>query len=438
MNTEHGQSTDSTATGTKKDDPRWKNKFFTIWTGQSASLFGSSLVQFALVWWITLETGSATVLAIAFIAALVPQIAIGPFAGAVVDRSDRKKVMVLADGCIALATVGLAVLFWLEIVEVWHILAILLIRSVGGAFHWPAFTATTTLMVPKEQLARINGLNQAVFGLANIGGPAAGAVLLVLLPMQGILSIDVMTALFAITTLLVVTIPNPSRDASQGRRSMMREVKDGFRFVRGWPGALMLIGVAAVLNFLFTPTDALLPILTLDHFGGGAEEFAALQVSIGIGMIAGGVVLGVWGGFKRRMATICFGLVATGLATVAIGLVPSGWYLVALVAIFATGAFVSIVNASLVAVMQAVIPADMQGRVFSLINSSVLAMTPLGLAIGGPTADWLGPQVWYVLAGVVSVVLGIALLFAPTVMNLENGAPAQTAGPEGHDPAVMK
>jgi len=411
------------------DRPHWKKKFFTIWTGQSASLFGSALVQFALVWWITLETGSATMLAIAFMAALVPQVAIGPLAGAVVDRSNRKVIMVTADASIAIATAVLAILFWFEVVEMWHILLLLLVRSLGGAFHWPAFMASASLMVPKEHLARINGLNQAVFGLANIGGPAVGAVLLVMLPMQGILAVDILTAIFAILTLLAVAIPNPSLDESAGRHSVMRDIKDGFRFVRGWPGALALIGVAAVLNFLFTPTDALLPILTLDHFGGGAEEFAALQVSIGLGMIVGGVALGVWGGFKRRMMTVCFGLATTGLATLAIGLAPSGWYLAALVAIFATGAFVSVVNGALTAVMQAVIPAEMQGRVFSLISSSVLAMTPLGLVIGGPTADWLGPQVWYVFAGVTSAVLGLAMLFVPTVMNIENGVPAASPAP---------
>lgn len=402
---------------------KWKRPFFTIWSGQSASLFGSALVQFALVWYITLETGSATVLAIAFMAALVPQVAVGPFAGAIVDRSNRKHVMVLADGCIALATLGLVILFALGIVEIWHILAMLLVRSLGVAFHWPAFMATTSLMVPKEQLARVNGMNQAIFGIANIGGPAAGAVLIAALPMQGVLAVDILTALIAISTLLAIAVPNPTRSGSSQEHSVMRDMKEGFRFVRTWPGAMLLIVVAALLNFLFTPTDALLPILTLDHFGGGVEEFAALQVSIGIGMILGGVGLGVWGGFKSRMRTVCFGLVATGLATIAIGLAPSDMYLIALVAIFATGVFVSIVNGALAAVMQAVIPADMQGRVFSLISSSVLAMTPLGLAIGGPTADWLGPQIWYVVAGISSALLGVTMVFSPTAMALENGAP---------------
>ena len=402
-------------------NPRWKRDFFTIWGGQSSSLFGSALVQFALVWWITFETESATVLAIAFMAALVPQVTIGPFAGAVVDRSNRKRIMVVADGCIALATIVLMVLFWQDMVEVWQIMALLFVRSLGGAFHWPAFMASTSLMVPKGQLARVNGLNQAVFGIANIGGPAAGAVLLALVPMQGVLAIDVITALIAIGTLLAVHVPNPDTARDNEKESVMHDVREGFRFVRGWPGAMTLIAVAMVVNFLFTPTDALLPILTLEHFGGGAAEFAGFQVSIGLGMVIGGIVLGVWGGFKRRMMTVCFGLAAAGMATLVIGLAPPGWYIVAVLAIFATGIFFSMINGALMAVMQVAIPANMQGRVFALVSSGAMAMTPLGLAVGGPTADLFGPQIWYVVAGVITALLGMAVTFVPKAMNLENG-----------------
>jgi DHA3 family macrolide efflux protein-like MFS transporter len=329
--------------------------------------------------------------------------------------------MVMADGGIALATVVLMILFWLDIVEIWQILALLLVRSLGGAFHWPAFMASTSLMVPKDQLARVNGLNQAIFGIANIGGPAAGAVLLVLLPMQGILAIDVATALIAIGTLLAVHIPSPQSINNGERKSVMRDVAEGFRFVRAWPGAIVLLAVAMVVNFLFTPTDALLPILTLEHFGGGAEEFAGFQVSIGLGMVIGGIALGAWGGFKRKMMTVCVGLAASGLSLLVVGLAPSGWYLIAVVSIFATGIFISMLNGALMAVMQVAIPADMQGRVFALVGSGAMAMTPLGLAVGGPTADLLGPQIWYVMAGAGCAVLGMAVSFVPTVMNLENG-----------------
>lgn len=142
--------------------------FFIIWIGQAGSLLGSQLVRFALVWWLTKATGSATALALASLAALLPQIVIGPFAGALVDRWSRKLIMIAADAMIALATLVLAVLFWLNVATVWHIYALLLIRSTGAAFHWPAMQASTSLLVPEQQLPRVGGLNQALSGVAGI------------------------------------------------------------------------------------------------------------------------------------------------------------------------------------------------------------------------------------------------------------------------------
>ncbi len=153
------------------DFARWRSVFIAIWTGRAFSLFGSQLVQFALVWWLTQTTGSATVLAGATLVALLPQILVAPIAGALVDRWNRRWVMVFADGGIALATLGLALLFAFGIARVWHVYLALLVRSMGGAFHWPAMQAATAMMVPDRHLARIGGLNQSLFGLASIVCP---------------------------------------------------------------------------------------------------------------------------------------------------------------------------------------------------------------------------------------------------------------------------
>src|SRR5215213_1583348 len=141
---------------------KWAGHFFTIWTGQALSLFGSALVQFALIWWLTQKSGSATVLAVATLVGMLPQIVIGPFAGALVDRWNRRAIMIIADGTIAVFSLLLAYLFATGKVQIWHIYAIMAVRSIGGAFHFPAMSASTPLMVPKEQLTRINGLNQAL------------------------------------------------------------------------------------------------------------------------------------------------------------------------------------------------------------------------------------------------------------------------------------
>jgi len=177
---------------------RWAPKFFTIWTGQAFSLIGSALVQFALVWWMTKTTGSATVLATATLVALLPQILLGPFVGTLVDRWNRRLIMIIADTGIAVVTGVLILLFAAGNVSVWQVYLILLIRSFGGAFHSPAMTASTSLMVPKKHLARLSGLNQTLQGVLSIFAPPLGALLIGLLPMQSVLAIDIGTAALAV------------------------------------------------------------------------------------------------------------------------------------------------------------------------------------------------------------------------------------------------
>jgi DHA3 family macrolide efflux protein-like MFS transporter len=224
--------------------PRWAAKFFTIWTGQAFSLLGSALVQFALVWWLTRTTGSATVLATATLVALLPQVLLGPLAGALVDRWNRRLVMIVADTSIALATIGLALLFWSGDIQVWHVYVLMFIRSLAGAFHWPAMQASTSLMVPREHLSRIQGLNQMLQGGMNILAAPLGALLLEVLPMQGVLAIDVVTALLAVLPLLFIAVPQPQRSAEAqphaSKPSVWQDLKAGFRYVWSWPGMVMI------------------------------------------------------------------------------------------------------------------------------------------------------------------------------------------------------
>ena len=208
-------STVMATVSTGAPEPRSMRPFFALWIGQAFSLLGSQLVQFALVWWLTKTTGSATMLAFASLAALLPQVLIGPFAGALVDRWSRKTVMLVADTAIALATLVLAVLFYLQIAAVWTIYALLIIRAIGAAFHWPAMQASTTLMVPEKNLSRVGGLNQTLFGMAAIFIPPLGALAIEVLPMQGVLAIDVLTAIPAVVTLF--SSPFRNRSAQQRR-----------------------------------------------------------------------------------------------------------------------------------------------------------------------------------------------------------------------------
>jgi len=254
--------------------------FFTIWTGQQLSLVGSRAAQFALVWWLTLETGSATVLATASLVALAPQILLGPFVGALIDRWNRRVVMIAADSFIALVGLWLAYLFWSGTMEIWHVYAVMLARSLGGTFHWPAMAASTTLMVPEKHYTRISGLNQTIHGLLSLLGPPLGALLLSIMPLHGVMLFDVGTAAFAVLPLLFVAVPQPKQEhvATIKTHSFLSNARDALRFVLHWPGMMVLLAGASILKIVLMPALSLLSLLVKNHFGGEAAEYGFMEV----------------------------------------------------------------------------------------------------------------------------------------------------------------
>jgi len=392
-------------------DQGWLRNYLPMGIGQIVSLLGSALVQFALVWYVTKQTGSATVLATATTAALVPNILLGPFVGALVDRWDRKLVMVIADLVVALATVVLAILFATGLIQIWHIIAILLTRSAAGVFQGPARTAATTLMVPKEHLARLGGINQAVDGMINVFSPALGALLLELLPMQGVLAVDIVTAAIAVSLLIFfVKVPRPKVSAQPGKitpRSLWADVREGVRYIVTWPGLFMMTLMASLVNMFLAPGNNLIPLHVTTFFGKGAQELAWLQVAMGVGGIVGGLLLGAWGGFKRKVWTVLMGMIGIGVGMLAFGLVPANRYAWSLVGLGIVGLMASFANGSLGPLMQTKVPPEVQGRVFMLLSSLTLAMMPISLFISAPIADHFGTQVSYFVGGAACLIIGI-------------------------------
>ena len=403
----------------------WQLPFFAIWSGQAASLLGSQLVQFALIWWLTKTTGSATVLATATLVGLLPQVVLGPLIGALVDRWNRRVIMIAADTVIALATIILAVLFMTENAQFWHIYMLMFVRGAAGGFHWPAMQASTSLMVPKEHLSRVQGFNQILFGALNIASAPLGALLLELIPLQGILALDVGTAMLAIGPLLFIQVPQPERtdlpEQGEDKRTVWRDMMIGFRYILAWPGLVMIGIMAAMINFLLTPASSLKPILVTQHFNGQAFQLAGLESAWGVGVILGGVLLGIWGGFNRRILTSLMGLVILGVAVAMMGLLPSWGLYLAVGLMFVIGFANPITNGPLFAVVQSSVAPEMQGRVFTLIGSVAAAMSPLGLIIAGPLADRFGVQTWYIVAGVVTLLMGVSGFFIPAIVGIEEG-----------------
>jgi DHA3 family macrolide efflux protein-like MFS transporter len=402
----------------------WKRTFFTIWTGQKLSAIGSALAGFALIWWLTESTGSAIVLSTATLVSMLPSVLLGPIAGALVDRWNRRLVLIVADGLIALFSAWLAYLFWADTLQIWHVYVIMVARALGMAFHMPAMQASTPLLVPDKHLARMQGLNSTITGALSIVAPPLGALLIKVLPLHGVMAIDVISAAFAIAPLFFVHIPQPARktsaDGQPGRKSsLLEDLREGISYIWHWPGLRATLLMAIVVNLALHPSVSLVPILVSQRFGGGPAQVGWMSSAWGLGMILGGVVLGAWGGFRRRIVTTLVALIGMGIGALVVGLSPATSFGLALGAYLVFSFTMPITNGPLIAIYQGVIPPEMQGRVFATLVSISQAMAPLGMAIAGPTADKLGVHNWFLLSGAACILMAIAGLLSPAVMHIE-------------------
>jgi DHA3 family macrolide efflux protein-like MFS transporter len=306
-------------------------------------------------------------------------------------------------------------------VQVWHIYILVLARSAGGAFHWAAMQASTVFLVPQKHLARVAGLNQSLNGAMNIISPLLGAFFIGVVPMQGVLAIDIFTAILAIIPLLLVTIPQPEKRQTNPSESssIWANVRDGFDFVRGWHGLRVMISVAMLSNFLLHPAISLSPLMITDHFKGGAPEIALFQSASGLGIVLGGLALGIWGGFKRKMVTALIMMLLMGASVIVIGLAPSDAFPAVALAMFIMMGTNAIANGALTALFQVIVPPEMQGRFFALLVSASSCVAPIGLAVAGPITDAIGVQTWFVVSGVILGVAAVGAFFHPPLKQLD-------------------
>jgi len=405
-------------------ETRWKLPFFTFWATQALSLFGSGLASFGLIWWITDSSGSATILATVSMAALLPGILFGPVAGVLVDRFNRKAILIFSDSVSALLALALVALFWSGHIQLWHIYIINILRALAGTLQFPAVQSSTSLMVPKEQLARVSGLNQALQGLMMIAAPPLAAMLLSVLPLHTILGIDVLTAAIAILLLVGIRLPQPTLDhaITNTVSTVWQDMRAGFSFLIRWPALLSVMCIAALLNLMLAPAFSLVPILVTQHFAGSAMQLGWMNAAYGIGIIGGGTLLAVWGGFKRRILTALLGVTGLGVGSFLIGISPSNAFGLALTGMVMVGVMNAFANGPFFAILQATVPTELQGRVFTTLMSISMAMAPIGLGIAGPLADWFGIQLWFILGALICGLMAIWILLSPALLNLEIGA----------------
>lgn len=397
----------------------WKKKFIIIWSGQLFSILSSSIAQFAIVLWISLETGSAEVLSFATIAALLPQVILGPFAGVFVDRWSRKWTMILADSFVALCSAVIALLFYLDVIEIWQIYLLLMLRSVGSAFHAPAMKSSIPLLAPEKELTRIASINQTIQALCNICGPVLGAALIVSTNMSVVMLLDVVGAAIACTSLLFVFIPNPEKTETETTNNVLRDMKDGFIAIRSNQGLKWVMVTEILITFFIMPVVALIPLMTLKNFSGTAYQVSLIELLFGSGALVGGILLGVWNPRVRKVVMINLSYVIVGVSIFITGMLPPSAFIIYAIMAVVQGISVPFYSGPFTALLQTQIEVSFLGRVFSLFDSISLLPSLLGLLATGFIADAIGIANVFVICGIAIVMTGILAFFIPSIMNLE-------------------
>lgn len=359
--------------------------FLVVWVGQVVSMLGSSLSGFALSVWVYQSTGSATKFALIAFVSMLPGILLSPVAGALVDRWDRRWAMILADTGSGCTTLIVALLLWFGRLELWHIYLLLAVSSSFSAFQFPAFSAATSLLVPHRHLGRASGMTQMGSGVAEIIAPALAGALVVTLGPQGVLFIDVATFLFAITTLLIVRIPRPaaSAEGAAARGSLLSEAVSGWTFIRRRPGLFALLLLFATTHVSMGMMQVLVTPMILAFTS--ADVLGRVLSGAALGMLAGSLLMTVWGGPRRRVSGILGFLLLQGAVLMVGGLRPSATLIAisGFVFLFCTPMIIG----SSQAIWQSKVPLDLQGRVFAVRRMIAWSTLPLAYLIAGPLAD---------------------------------------------------
>lgn len=396
----------------------WKRTFIIIWSGQFFSTLTSSIVGFAVVFWLSIKTGSPEVLASAMIAVLLPFIILGLFTGVYVDRWDRKRTMILADSFVALCSAALGVLFYLEMTPLWLIYLLLALRSAGSAFHMPAMQASVPLLAPESELMRIAGINQMIQSISNIAGPALGAVLISFLSMTYVMMFDVLGAAIACTSLLFVKIPNPEKKEDI-EPNVWLEVKEGIRYLFMNRGITYLMVSVIGITFFIVPIAALYPLMTTSYFGGNAYQMGLVETAWGIGMLVGGAVLSLKF-MKTANKVLSMNIVAMGLGITywAMGILPTSGFALFVILTALSGIAGSIYWSSFTVILQTKIDPAALGRVFSIYDSVSLLPTIPGLLATGFIAERIGLLNAFIIAGVATLAIGVIASFVPAIKTL--------------------
>ena len=387
----------------------WKKKTALFLSSQGTSLFGSMLVQYAIIWHVTLTTQSGVILTISTLCAFLPQIVISLFAGVWADRYPRKFLIIFADLLTAVSTLILAVIFLLGYRELWLLFLVSGIRSIGAGIQTPAVNALLPQLVPTDKLIKVNGINGTLQPFIMIAAPLASGALLSLSRLESIFFIDVVTAMIAVSLLLVLKVPAHQKAAAPQSTGYFDDLKAGLTYIRHNPVIKVLFVFYAAVFFLVAPVAFLSPLMVARSFGEEVWRLTANEVTFFVGSILGGVIMTVWGGFKNHFRTIGLSCILWAILFTGLGL--SKVFVLYLILMFLSGIPMPLLNVPTTTLLQEMVRPDMQGRVFGVMQLIMTTVMPIGMLVFGPIADVITIEVLLVLTGAAMAVPGLWIFF---------------------------
>lgn len=396
---------------TVEERPGWRRDITLFLTGQTVSLFGSMLVQYAVMWYLTLTTKDGTVLALSTVFGFLPQAIISIFGGVWADRHNRKLLIIGADASIALATAALAILMFLGNRDLWLIYVALAVRSAGAGIQTPAVGALLPQIVPTDRLLSINGINQSIQAGMMLIAPAVAAVLYATLPLYWILGVDVVTAAIGIGFMTLIPVAKVVRSEAVPT-GYFSDLSAGFRYTITHPLIRWLLGLYAVVMVLAAAPSFLTPLMVARSFGEEVWKLTVLELSFSIGMMLAGATIGAWGKRFSRIGLIVGSSIGFGVLSIGMGLSSNLWVFFGFM--FLTGVTVPVFSTPSMTVLQETVEPERQGRVFGFFGIVSATAMPVGMAVFGPLANLRSVEFVLIMSGLTTLVVAAIALLLPS------------------------
>lgn len=400
----------------------WKKSVVLFLSSQAISLFGSSLVQYAIMWYITLKTQSGTMMTISIICGFLPTFFLSPFAGVWADRYDRKKLIMLSDSMIALSTLVLAILFLMGFKEIWLLFIISALRALGAGVQIPAVGAFLPQLVPTEKLTKVNATNGSIQSVIMLVSPIISAALLTMASIEIIFFIDVITAAIAVLTLLLfLHIPSNAKVPDGGPISYIADLRMGLSYIKNHSYIKSFFVFCTFFFFLVSPSAFLTPLQVTRSFGSDVWRLTAVEIAFSLGMTGGGILIATWGGFKNRVHTMAMSSFAIGILTFALGVIPVFWLY--LFVMFLIGSVLPAFNTPSTVLLQEKVGPEFQGRVFGILGMISSSMMPLGMLVFGPISDAVKIEWLLIVTGILLFIQSFFLIASKPLVEAGNPLP---------------